>query len=206
MQTSGDFFRLQQFMFCELSFTLFIYFMVCITDSGVSPRQDSTENMTESNQSSFVHTNFQVFYRIAKESYSAMNEFTNMNRKPKPNGEPGYIITLDPEQKSFKHALITIVFCCMFLDSILHLLIVKQKGLDTFKEYDWKKYEDKLRLLGCDVQSIFNLCKRLRDARREIVHEKAHINADSMRIAQDEADVAIELIDKIVAYFKLEKG
>lgn len=162
--------------------------------------------MTEPNQNSFVHTNYRAFYRIAKESYAAMNEFTNINRKPKPNGEPGYIITLDPEQKSFKHALITIVFCGMFLESILHLLIVKQKGLDTFNEYDREKYEDKLRLLGCDNQSILDLCKRLRKVRNEIVHEKAYINADSMRIAQEEANTAVELIDKIVTYFKLEKG
>lgn len=162
--------------------------------------------MTEPNQNSFVHTNYQVFYRIAKESYAAMNESTNINRKPKPNGEPGYIITLDPEQKNFKHALITIVFCGMFLESILHLLIVKQKGLDTFNEYDRKKYEDKLRLLGCNEQSILDLCKQFRKARKEIVHEKAYINPDSLRIAQEEANTAVELIDKIVTYFKLEKG
>lgn len=162
--------------------------------------------MTEPNQNSFVQTNIHVFYKIAKESYAAMNEFTNSNRKPKPNGEHGYIITLDPEQKSFKHALITIVFCGMFLESILHLLIVKQKGLDTFKKYDWKIYEDKLKLLGCDDRSILNLCKQFRDTRKVIVHEKAYINADSMRIAQEEANTAVELIDKIVTYFKLEKG
>lgn len=162
--------------------------------------------MVEPNQNKFVQTNIHIFYKIAKESYTAMNEFTNRNRKPKPNGEPGYIITLDPEQKSFKHALIIIVFCGIFLESILHLLIVKQKGLDTFNKYDRKIYEDKLRLLGCDDQSILNLCKQFRETRKEIVHEKAYINANSMRIAQKEADVAIKLIDKIVSYFKLEKG
>jgi len=88
----------------------------------------------------------------------------------------------------------------------LHLLIAKQKGLDTFREYDFKSYEEKLQLLGCDDQSILDICKQFREARKEIVHEKAFINADSLRIAQKEADVAIELIDKIVAHFKLEKG
>src|SRR3972149_7174103 len=162
--------------------------------------------MVDPNQNNFVHTNVHVFYKIAKESYAAMNEFTNRNRKPKPNSEPGYIITLDPEQKSFKHALITIVFCGMFFESILHLLIAKQKGLDTFREYDFKSYEEKLQLLGCADQSLLDICKQFREARKEIVHEKAFINADSLRIAQKEADVAIELIDKIVAHFKLEKG
>lgn len=103
--------------------------------------------MIEPNQSDFVHTNVRVFYKIAQESYAAMNKFLNMYRRPKPNGEPGYINTLDPDQKSFKHAFITIIFCSVFLESILHLLIVKQKGLKVFDEYDFNPYKDKLQLL-----------------------------------------------------------
>ncbi len=65
----------------------------------------------------------------------------NQARRPKTNGEPGLIITYDPNQKSFKNAFITIVFCGVFLESLLHLLIVERKGLDTFKRYDWKPYQ-----------------------------------------------------------------
>jgi len=160
--------------------------------------------MEEKNQNTFAHTNFRVFYKIAQEYYAAMNEFLNMYRRPKPNGEPGYILTLDPDQKSFKHAFITIVFSGVFLESILHLLIVKLKGIEAFKEYDRKIYEDKLQLLGCYDQSILDLCEKYRRARREVVHEKAHLDNDYFRAAQKKAEIAIELINKVVAYFKLE--
>lgn len=163
--------------------------------------------MAEEQLSSFVHTNVRVFYKIAQESYEAMKEHFNSHTRPKPNGEPGYIFTLDPEQKSFKSAFITIVFCGVFLEALLHILIVKQHGLKVFKKYDPKTYEEKLRLLGCSEPSITDLCKKYRDARREVVHEKAYLDNDYvLRVAQKEAEIAIELINKVVAYFKLEMG
>jgi len=161
--------------------------------------------MNEEDPISLVHTNVRVFYKIAQECYKAMNDFLKMYRRPMPDGKPGYIITLDPDQKSFKNAFITIVFCGVFLESLLHLLILKHYGLDIFKKYDRKSYEEKLKLLGCSDRSIIDLCKKYRDARREVVHEKAYLDNDYfLRVAQDEAEVAIELINKVVAYFKLE--
>jgi len=163
--------------------------------------------MTKENLSSFVHTNVQVFYKIAQESYEAMNEHFRSHTRPKPNGEPGHIFTLDPQQKSFKNAFITIIFCGVFLESLLHLLIVKQSGLEVFKKYDRKPYEEKLKLLGCSDKSITDLCEKYRDVRREVVHEKAYLDSDNFpRFAQKEAEIAIELINKVVAYFKIEIG
>ncbi len=159
---------------------------------------------TESNQSDFVHTNFRVFYKIAKEAYEAMRNDLDSSRRPRPGGEPGWIITYDPDKKSFKNAFITIVFCGVQIEAVLHLLIVKYKGVEVFKKYDAKSYEDKLKLLGCTDKLIMELCERFRKTRREIVHEKAYLNAESFRIAQKEAETAIELVDKIIAYFKLE--
>ena len=144
----------------------------------------------ENNDDSFIHTNLQVFYHIAEEAYIAMDE------APK---------TYDPKQKSFKNAFITIVFCGIFLESLLHLLIVKHKGLEVFKKYDWKSYEDKLQLLGCDDHLILEGCRHYQEARRTVVHEKAHIDKD-FRVAQKEAASAMELIKNIVTYFKLEMG
>jgi hypothetical protein len=158
----------------------------------------------ENNSHSFVHTNVRVFYHIAHEAYVAMDENLNSRRKPKPDDESGYIVTYDPEQKSFKNAFITIVFCGVFLESLLHLLIVKRKGLKIFKDYDFKSYEAKLQLLGCNDQSILEGCIQYQDARREVVHEKAHLDNDNIRVAQKEAAAAMELIQKIVAYFNLE--
>lgn len=161
--------------------------------------------MSKNNPNSIVHTNIRVFYKIAQESYEAMNRDLNSGRRPKPNGTPGYIITFDPEQKSFKSALITIVFCGVFLESLLHILIVQKHGVKVFKKHDiTSTHEEKLRLLGCDDQSIAKLCKNYRRARRDVVHEKAYLNNNYFPVAQKEAKNAIELIDKVVKYFKLE--
>ncbi len=162
----------------------------------------------ENNDHSFIHTNLQVFYHIAEEAYVAMDEALNQSRRPNPNDEQGWIITYDPKQKGFKNAFITIVFCGIFLESLLHLLIVKHKGLDVFKEYDKKNktYEDKLRLLDCNDHSILEGCSHYRKARREVVHEKAHIDNKNFRVAQKEAASAMELIKNIVTYFKLDMG
>jgi hypothetical protein len=161
--------------------------------------------MSEPNQSSFVETNYRVFYSIAQESHAAMKRFENQYTKPKRDGTLGNINIIDPEQKSFKHAFITIVFCGIFIESVLHLLIVREKGLDVFNKYDWKSYEDKLQLLGCDDHQILDLCSQFREARKEVIHEKAFINSDNFRIAQKEADVAIELVNKIVTFFELKQ-
>jgi len=89
--------------------------------------------MAKENQNTFVHTNVRAFYKIAKEAYGAMNKDLNSSRRLKRGNERGYIITYDPDQKSFKNAFITIVFSGVLLESILHLLIVKLKGIDVFK-------------------------------------------------------------------------
>jgi len=160
--------------------------------------------MTQENLVSFVHTNVRVFYKIAQESYEEMTIHLNSNRRPNPDGKPDYIITFDPERKSFKNAFITIVFSGIFLESLLHLRIVKKYGLEVFKEYDRKPYEEKIKLLGCSDLSIIELCKKYRDLRREIVHEKAYLDNDSFRAAQEDAEIAIKLINKVVAYFELQ--
>jgi hypothetical protein len=80
--------------------------------------------------------------------------------RPKKNGEPGCIKTPDPERKSFKAALITIVFCGVFLEALLHLLIVDKKGVEEFKKVDKKEsYEGKLSLLECKDTEIKKSCK-----------------------------------------------
>jgi hypothetical protein len=139
--------------------------------------------MTENNSNSIVHTNINVFYNIAKKAYVAMNEDLNSGREPKPGGEP------------------------VFLESLLHLLIVKRKGLTVFKKYDRSEsYEGKLQLLGCNDQSILAKCKHYRNARREVVHEKAHINNEKILVAQKEATYAMDLINEILTYFNLDMG
>ncbi len=160
--------------------------------------------MIEDNQSSSVHTNHIIFYEIAQQSFAAMSKDLDSNRRPKPGGKPGWVVSYDPDRKSFKSALTVIVFSGVWLESLLHLLIVEKEGVGVFKKFDNEKYEVKLKLLGCDDPSIIGLCEHYREVRREIVHEKAHLNSEKIRVAQKEAGKAIDLVNKVCAHFKLE--
>lgn len=153
----------------------------------------------------FVPTNIAVFYQIAQESIAKVREDIAANRRPKPNGEPGFILTLDPERKGYKASFVTIVFCGFFIESALHILIARKCGVAVAKAADHKSYEEKMKLLGCTDPAIFDLCKRFRVARREIVHEKAFIDNDKFLTAQDEAESAILLVNRIVAALDLDK-
>jgi hypothetical protein len=155
----------------------------------------------------FVPTNVSTYFAIASESLKRMEVLQESGRRPKRDGEPGWIISYDPDQKSFKEALITIVFSGIYLEALLHLLIVKTHGLSVFKRYDSKKTDaDKLSLLGCTNASIVNACNRFKVVRREIVHEKAHLDSKSVRRAQDEAARSFKLIQSINAHFGIANG
>ena len=65
-------------------------------------------------------------------------------RRPKEDGS-GWIITYDPDQTSFKQAMISIVFTAMWFEALMHLLIVQKYGIELFKKYDRKNYADKLK-------------------------------------------------------------
>src|SRR4030042_6066014 len=150
------------------------------------------------NSKSYIHTNAKVFYKIAQEAYIEMKEAYNSNRKPISGDSPGWIITYDPNQKSFKKALITIVFCGICLEAILHQLIVEFKGIEFYtKKVDSEIYENKLNLLGCNDMSIIERCKHLRRARKDIIHEKAHLKDDGILFAQTEAQKSIEILNSI---------
>ncbi len=157
-----------------------------------------------SNKTKWIHTSVHIFYDITKESFEQMNSLIESGRRPKPNGEPGWIITYDPDGRSFKAALVVITFSGIYLEALLHLLIVKKKGLKTYKEYDRRPYEVKLKLLGCSDELILEECEHYRKVRREIIHEKAHIDTEIIRFAQDEATKAFKLIGLVNNYFKVE--
>ena len=60
-----------------------------------------------------------------------------------------------------------------------------------------RPYRDKLTLLGCGDEDLLGNAERLQQARRELVHEKAHFEFNDageftgeLRTAQDEAESA----------------
>ena len=144
-----------------------------------------------------ILTNVDIYQSIADAAYHNMSEGMGKNVRPRPEDSSGAIKTFDPEQTSFKQAMISTVFTCIWLEAILHLLIVDKFGKKWFKKVDYKTYEMKLELLGCRDTVLLENVERLRKVRRELVHEKAHSefnDADKftgeLRATQDEAENA----------------
>ncbi len=153
-----------------------------------------------------VISNISTYKAIALDAHKSMQELLDAGRRPKDDGSPGYILTYDPDHKCFKQAMITIVFTGMWLDALLHLLIVQDHGLKIFKKYDHKSYEDKIRFLGCSDQHILDEVKKFRALRNELVHEKAYCDDGQLKTAQDEADNAYNLLVSVDKFFGFLKN
>lgn len=151
-----------------------------------------------------IYSNVRIFYAIAKESFDEMKAEEKKHMRPKANGEPGNIITIDLDQKGFKAALKTIVFCGVYFDAFLHLLIGKRFGSKECKNTDKCTYEDKLAILGCQDDKLFDACEYLRKVRNKIVHEKAYFDNKRIKIAQKEAEKAIQSLDSICQFLSIE--
>ena len=144
-------------------------------------------------------TNVSTYKAIAIGAHTEMHELIDSGRRPKDDGSPGWILNFDPDQKSFKQAMISIVFTGMWLEALLHLVIVRDHGVGTFKKYDFKSYADKLRLLGCSDLDILEAAGQFQKCRKELVHEKAYFDCGEIKMAQDEADNAHKLLLSVSA-------
>lgn len=151
-----------------------------------------------------VITNIATFKSIADEAYQEMIQLMEAGRRPKPDGSPGWIKTYDPNQKSFKQAMVSIIFTGMWLDALTHLLIVEKYGMDKAKEYRFKKYEAKLTFLELKNKELIDSVARFRDCRNSLAHENAHFDEGDIKRAQDEAENAHNMLVAIYDYF-LEK-
>jgi hypothetical protein len=149
----------------------------------------------------FVLTNVDIYKTIAVEAYQNMVQSIEAGRRPKPDGTAGWIVTYDPDRTSFKQAMISVVFTGMWLEAIMHLLIMKAYGNNKFKEYDFKSYKEKLKLLGCTDEELLNSASRFQKTRKELVHEKAHFNDGEIRWAQKEAENAHSLLMEVHRLF-----
>lgn len=94
--------------------------------------------------SSPVITNIAIYKAIAEEAHQKMHELIDSCRRPKPDGSVDWVITYDPSQSSFQQSMIAIVFTGMWLEGLMHLLIVERYGEQKFKEYHFKSYEEKM--------------------------------------------------------------
>ncbi|MEO7860361.1 MAG: hypothetical protein ABIU05_07930 [Nitrospirales bacterium] len=162
-----------------------------------------------------MFTNLTVYLAIAEEALAESTRQLESHRTPKPDGQPGYILTTDPERKSFKQSLIAIAFAAMYLEALLSLTGRMRFGKAFYdKRIDrCFTYEEKLRLLGVVDESDLDRCMRFRESRNDLIHEKSldfemprpemKIHKKSgkkrsprkdIRVAQEEASFGVEFV------------
>ena len=118
-------------------------------------------------------TNALVYRAIAEEALAESARLEAAARQPKPDGSPGFVIQMDPERKSFKKSLVAIAFSGIYLEALLFVHGTFQIGTDWEKKFDRKSYEEKMKALGIKDEALLAAAKRLREVRKELVHEKA---------------------------------
>ncbi len=150
-----------------------------------------------------VMTNVRVYLTIAEDAAAESKRLLEEGRSPKPDGQPGYVVRHDPERRSFKQSFIAIAFAGMYLEALLALVGRERLGPELYKKIDraHTTYEEKLRLLGVSDSDLLAACKRFREARNDLMHEKP-VDLESQdlgewRTAQDEASFAIETVRAI---------
>lgn len=122
-----------------------------------------------------VFTNLKIYLAIAEEALAESTRQLEAHRTPKPDGQPGYILTSDPERKSFKQSLIAIAFSGIYLDALLSVTGRARFGKAFYDEKIDRcfTYEGKLRLLGIVDEGDLVRCTRLRENRNDLIHEKS---------------------------------
>jgi hypothetical protein len=153
-----------------------------------------------------IVTNVDIYKAVADEAYDEMVLLAEAGRRPKPDRNAGWILTYDPTHASFKKAMISLIFTGMWLEALMHLLIIRKFGETKFKEYDFKVYEEKLKLLGITDEALLGSVSRFRAIRKALVHEKAHFDDGEIKTAQSEAENAHQWSHAIHAQISKEMG
>lgn len=142
-------------------------------------------------------SNALIYKQISEEAYLKMVESSEEGRRPKDDDSEGFILTFDPNHTSFKQSMIVVVFTGMWLEAVLHQLIVSKHGEKKFKEYDFKSYRDKLTLLGVSDAVLLNDVDNFKTTRKELVHEKAYFDLGEIKVAQSEAKLAHKIMMRV---------
>lgn len=144
-----------------------------------------------------VFSNVSIYKEIVEEAYSKMCLLSDEGKTPKDDGSSGHIIKYDPTHSSFKHSMIVVVFTGMWLEAMLHQLIVSRHGEEKFKKYDFKPYREKLALLGVSDSEILDKVDLFKASRKELVHEKAFFDSGEIKVVQKEAELAHQVMASV---------
>lgn len=151
-------------------------------------------------------TNLEIYLAIAEEAHSDMRAAMAKGITPKPNGEPGFVMRSEPDRRSFKQAMIAIAFAGMYLEALIYIVLQNRFGRTNALKLDRLPYEDRLKELGITDDDLHNRVKVFRDARKDLVHEKAVAVADIgnqvRHVAQDAADNAMSLVHDLTGLLR----
>jgi hypothetical protein len=155
-------------------------------------------------------SNANIYLTIAVEALKASKRLDEASRRPKPDGQPGFVVTLDPERKSFKQSLVAIVFAGIYLEALLYIVGVAKFGKGGYEKIDLQHYENRLVALGISDQETLKACKQFREARKDLVHEKAidpqAVGEATFRAAQREAENAVAFVQSITGLLKASEA
>jgi hypothetical protein len=154
-------------------------------------------------------TNVGVYLTIAEDAAAESKGLLDAGRTRRPDG--GYVIAFDPERKSFKQSLIAIAFAGMYLEASLGTVGRQRLGKDRYATIERTIYEQKLHRLGVTDPKLLADCKRFREARNDLLHEKpidleSPDPATEWRTAQHEAAFAIETVRSIASALAPDAG
>jgi hypothetical protein len=147
-------------------------------------------------------TNIRIYLAIAEEAAAESKRLSDSARTPMPNGQPGYAVAYDPDQRSFKQSLIAVAFAGMYLEA-LFTLVGRQRFGAGYSALERRQWEVKLKALGVDDEELQARCRQFREARNDLVHEKPfdldEPASGKLRSAQEEAAIALEVVKAIAA-------
>jgi len=154
-------------------------------------------------------SNLDLYLGIAEEALAESERFEKSARSPKPDGEPGFIVRYDPDKRSFKSSLVAITFAGIYLEALLYIVGVSRLGKIDYLKIDRNHSEEKLRCLGLTDSELLATCKRFREARNDLVHEKAmevaEITEGQFYFAQREARNAVSFVKRVTELLRHER-
>lgn len=144
-----------------------------------------------------TYSNVSIYKEIVYEAFSEMLSIKEKNRTPKEDGSDGYIIKYDPNQNSFKQSMVVVVFAGMWLEAFFHHEIINKQSKNQFNKHNKKSYREKLELIGITESSILDKANAFQKTRNELIHEKAFLDKGEIKLAQNEAEQAHEIIEYV---------
>lgn len=143
-------------------------------------------------------TNLNIYLAVAEDAAAESIRLHEEGRTPRP-AVGGYVKTFDPDSRSFKQSFIAIAFAGMYLEALLGLACIARLGRELYKKVERQTtYEEKLKLLGVLDPDVLDQCKRFRETRNDLMHEKPvsleELGTVIVRKAQAEAKFAIEFV------------